>query len=527
MKPRIPIALPIALIVLLALGSLQGGRIDTIRESESFYRWVVSASTLTRLGDLLEPDISADLPDPMDEELFAQLDEIAESLLPDYPIDDEYDLNTDGTVRSRLLRAVRQSEDQDIWDLLREAEVQETLAQFRTYLAANQIQSMGTQFSTSSLYGDASSVQGVGLTSMFFGFRKLAANLLWIQVDSFWHSGEMHRMLPIMRTCVAFDPNFVDAYLLGSWHLAYNIPAKIELTPEPLKKFNPRYNKRLGLREEWYYLGAEFLRDGIRKNPRDYRLYFDLGYSIYEQKLHDHANAVLYLDEARRHKHDRWVPRMLYRSLSLNGQYEDAIAGWEDYLLDFPNNVSAPRLLLKNRGYLADAIADEALECMDLAEAAKTGFQQALEAARKDGLGSEIDRLREEISKANAFILEMDGLNLKEKDKAMDVWLELSTYVGETVSKGRIMRRNALNYLEEGRDLEAISELQIVRWEDLENFDNFNELIIKIKQDADIPLSVSEQLQVLRVADAEQYLTEEDDSNRIYRIECPYRSMNA
>jgi hypothetical protein len=89
------------------------------------------------------------------------------------------------------------------------------------------------------------------------------------------------------------------------------------------------------------------------------------------------------------------------------------------------------------------------------------------------------------------------------------------------------MRRNALNYLEEGRDLEAISELQIVRWEDLENFDNFNELIIKIKQDADIPLSVSEQLQVLRVADAEQYLTEEDDSNRIYRIECPYRSMNA
>ena len=80
-------------------------------------------------------------------------------------------------------------------------------------------------------------------------------------------------------------PNFVDAYLLGAWHLAYNLTAKLPETPEPMKVYFPKYGKRLGIKQEWYYIATEFLKDGIRKNPRDYRVYFDLGYGIYENKL--------------------------------------------------------------------------------------------------------------------------------------------------------------------------------------------------------------------------------------------------
>ena len=37
----------------------------------------------------------------------------------------------------------------------------------------------------------------------------------------------MHRMLPLMKTCVTLDPGFVDAYLLGAWHMAYNATASM------------------------------------------------------------------------------------------------------------------------------------------------------------------------------------------------------------------------------------------------------------------------------------------------------------
>ena len=95
--------------------------------------------------------------------------------------------------------------------------------------------------------------------------------------------------------------------------MAYNITAKLEATPEPEKKWSEKYKRRLGRKEEWYHIAADFLKDGIRKNPRNYKLYFELGYGIYDQKVRDYTNAVRYMDAALDHPHERWVPRMLQR----------------------------------------------------------------------------------------------------------------------------------------------------------------------------------------------------------------------
>lgn len=522
MNNHLPKILLVLLIISLFLGALQGTRINTIKETETFYRWAVSTASLTRMGDTLEPDVSADIPDPMDDEIFAQLNEIAETLLPDYPVDEEFDLNPDGAPQSKLVRAVRQSHDSDIWDILQKPELKDVQKTFLSYLATNQIQSIGTQLSASSLYGEASTVDGVGLTGMFFGLRTLAANFLWMQVDSHWHTGELHRMVPLMRTCVTFDPNFIDAYLLGAWHLSYNIPAKIEPTPEPLKKFNKKYNRRLGLREEWYYMAVDFLRDGIRKNPRDYRLYFDLGYAVYAQKLNDHPNAIRYLDEARRHKHDKWVPRMLFRSLFRNGQYEDAIEGWEEYLIEFPDHDIGKRFLEINKGFLADAIADDAQTCSNAARDAKEKFQTQLQTAQTQGNQLEIDRLNAEIQKADAFIEEMNTRALTEINTAAKIWIKLLDNENDTMAKGRLVRRKALALKQEGRYLEAIAELDLIRWQDLLFFDEASNIMIEIKQENGLPLTVSEQLQVLRLEDAAQFMHEEDKPKKIRRIECDY-----
>ena len=520
MNSHFPKILALLFIVFLSLGAIQGNRINAIKESEIFYRWTLSAASLTRLGDTLEPDGSADIAEAMDDEVFAELDAIAETLLPDYPVDEKFDLNSDGTPRSRLLRAARQSHDDDVWKLISRNEVSDLRSKFHEFLATNQIQSSGVQFSASSLYGDASNVNGVGLTGMFFGLRTLAANFLWMQVDSFWHSGEMHRMVPLMRTCVTFDPNFIDAYLLGAWHLAYNIPAKIEPTPEPLKVYSPKYKRRVGLKEEWYYMAVDFLRDGIRKNPRDYRLYFDLGYAIYEQKLDDHPNAILYLDEARRHKHDRWVPRMLFRSLFLNKQYEDAIEGWESYLIDFPDHEVGDRFLEINRGFLAEAIADEAYECKMAALAEKSRLEEERDSFDSASDSEDFTRLNEEVNKAETVAAEMETRMNKELTTALTIWYKLLEDDRDTMARGRIARRNAIAMRQSGRYLEAIAELEIIRWLDLQFFEELSNMIIEIKKENNIPLNISEQLQVLRDEDAQIYA--EDEKKKIRRLECKY-----
>jgi hypothetical protein len=269
-------------------------------------------------------------------------------------------------------------------------------------------------------------------------------------------------------------------------------------------------------------MSADFLRDGIRKNPRDYRLYFDLGYAIYEQKLQDHPNAILYLDEARRHKHDKWVPRMLFRSLFLNGQYEDSIEGWTEYLKDFPGHEVGLRQIDINQGFLAEAIADEARECIMAGLKAKGEFEEQLASAQAGGDQSEITRLTQEIEKADTYMRRLDARITKELTYAMNLWTKLYEDERDTLAYGRIVRRQAINLRNEDRALEAIAELDLIRWLDFQFFDEASNLIIDIKQDHAIPLSVSEQLQLLRQEDAKKWLDEEELPKRIRRLECEY-----
>lgn len=519
MPSRNSTLLMIAIALTWALTAFQGNRIESIRKSEAFYRWALSAASLTRLDETLEPDKSESVAEAMDDELFARLVEVAESELPDYEVDLEQDVDSEGNPTSKLVRAVRQSQDKDLWRFVNSSTTSDIRKDFLKYLRSRQIQSLGTQFGASSLYDESTQAEGVGIAGLFFGFRKVAANLLWIQVDSHWHSGQMHRMVPLMRTTVALDPAFVDAYLLGAWHLAYNIPARIEPTPEPLKKIVPGYHKPIGLREEWFLLGAEFLRDGIRKNPRDYRLYFDLGFGIYAQKLEDHPNAILYLDEARRHKHDRWVPRMLFGSLQANGQYEDAIEGWESYIVDFGETEVTNRKILENKGFMAEAIADEGRECEDLIQASIDEWTDKLSAG---ATGAEADELNANIESAQKKLIEIEAIIQEELKNAHDIWTGLYDRFDDPLARGRLAIRAAKELVEEGRYIEAVAELDIIRFEDFSNFDEASDLIIEIKQEAGMPLAVSEQRQVIRQQDVERLNRQVEKQKRIQRIDCGY-----
>jgi len=515
-SPRITQVILLGVIVLaVALGSVQGQRLDAMENAERLYRWVVSAATLSEIGDTLELGAEEEGVEAMDDELFARVVELGEAELPEIPAEDA------DAPRMKLVRAVRQGMDKQVYELLAAPAAKPLRQDFEQYLSEDKIVSRGTQFGVASLYDQETQAQGFGLPSLFFGFRKVAANFLWMQVDQYWHAGQIHRMVPLMRTTVSLDPSFVDAYLLGAWHLAYNFTAKMRDTPEPLKEFSPKYKRRVGPKEEWYFIAADFLKDGIRKNPRDYRLYFDLGYAIYENKLEDHVNAVRYLKEARRYKHDQWVPRMLYRSMWLNGQYEEAIDGWEQYLEQFPDSHQAKRFLQINKGYLAEARGEQARACAKSARAIAEELR--FQAAQADAAGDEdkAATLRREAETAEADAIELETLAEEEIEKSMRIWVAMIRQSQDSIAISRSRRRTALEYANEERYLEAVAELEIARYEMLDAFDELSDLMIQVKLEGGRPLTVSEKLALERKREAYPYIKDELPSRRNY-IDCDY-----
>jgi hypothetical protein len=502
-------------VLFLAIGAVQGNRLGHMREVERFYRWVVSASTSAMSGETLESEKAAGT-EPLDDELFAEIQALAEQQLPDaIPVEDP-DRNALGEARPKLVRAVRQERDREVYDLLASAQGQPLMEKYTGYLRENKLISVGTQFTADDMYGGEP--QGVGLTSLFFGFRKLAANFLWLNVDTAWHAGQMHRMVPMMRTTVTLDPNFIDAYLLGGWHLAYNLTAKLPETPEPLKEFHPKYKRRLGVKEVWYYVAADFLKDGIRKNPREYKLYFDLGYAVYENKLNDHANAVRYLKEARRYKHDSWVPRMLYYSMWRNGQYDEALAGWQEYAQQFPQSTQALRFIPINAAYLAEAKSDQAAECAEAARIASADFTRQADELDAKGEAAGAADLRAKAAEANRVVAEMDTMSVQEWDKARTIFERMKQ---DSVASYRLQRRTALDLARDGRAREAVAYLDVARNQYLESFDEISDLIIDIKLKGGLPLLVTEKYAVERRREAAAYAQPDVPKPKRF-VECVY-----
>ncbi|MFO7775049.1 MAG: hypothetical protein R6W89_04555 [Candidatus Hydrogenedentota bacterium] len=477
------------MLAFLAVAGWQGQQLVKLREAEGFYRWMIAAANQVVVFDGLE-HVMEDLenpnrPEPVDEEFFAQVESATEEFLPaDIPIQEE-DLDEEGEPRSALVRAVRQGGYQEeLWRLANSSELAHLRRDFNQYVNERRLASIGEQFDLEEMYAQGTLVN---LGNMFLGFRKMMANLIWLEVDRYWHEGQYHRMVPLMRTTVALDPSFVEAFILGAWHLAYNITAPMPPTPDALKEYSEEYDDWIGQRERFYYEAVDFLKDGIRKNPTDFRLYFDLGFAVYHEKLEDNENAVRYLREAIRYPHETWARRTYYRMLEENGQYEEALEGWRQYREEFPDNQVAPLFVERNRGLLYEQRAEEAYAEADEAEA--------------EGRTEEAEELRAYADEQYA--------------NARETWQRLIAMSGGShpFAETRLQRMDALELANEGRYYEAVALLEYARWESSEFFDEASELIIEIKQEGDLPLTLSEIQYLERQREAEQRRQMQEEMN--------------
>lgn len=501
----------------LALGAAQGRRVGHLRECEIFYRWMLSASNQVRLFG--QPGYVPPGEDPAkfrDEELFERLVQSTETMLPDIPLDKlDYDSNGNPfpkivryssvprpepdseaaePERGEIITEERLEREARLWKLAQDPALAPVRAEMAAAYRAGEMTSLGSQFGVAGMYDYENRSTTASLANMFFGFRKMAANLVWLEVDRFWHKGMMHRMIPLMHTCVALDPTFIDAYLLGAWHLAYNATAKLDDTPWELRTYKPQYEAWVGEKEALYFEAVDFLRDGIRKNPRNYKLYFDLGYATYENKLNDHVNAIKYLSEAVRVDHDKWVRRQLYRIQGLNEQFEESKAGWESYLRWQPDNVTAPRFIrlmegrilerdLEHAGVSAKAAERLAKRAADRGDAAAAADWQAkAEQAR--------DREKQLFQAAKEF-----WANEVERSGAQK----------DTFAEARMLRLEAIELAAKGQYVEANIALEQARWTSNELWNEMTDLMVRFKQESNTPLALTEKKAIQRHEEQLEY----------------------
>lgn len=163
----------------------------------------------------------------------------------------------------------------------------------------------------------------------FAGFREMAAGLLWVRADEFFHTGNYEALMPIFRMVTWLDPHQIIVYATGAWHLDYN--------------FTDSY-----ARSDRRYIPASIslLEEGIANNPRGYELYFELAWTHYYQKIKDYDKAVEWAEKAvqlpaidpntgREIDRPLFVDRMLAHMYEKAGRLDDTDRQWRETLAKY------------------------------------------------------------------------------------------------------------------------------------------------------------------------------------------------
>ena len=318
------LAFAAVLAVLLVGVGLQQAKIDRQRVSVSFYRWIEK-----QRARALHPDTVVTVEKGEEEEFFERVKGFVDQGIK------KMDPGVGGLADPQLKAPA-------VWNIASTPLMKDYRKEFLVLLKAKKVKGVESDL--------ALMEPGVGayLGTLMLGFRNIVADLLWLKVDEYWHKGLLNRMLPMMYTVVRLDPHFLDAYAIGAWHLAYNAYAAVD-DPEEKQVFVTR--------------AIAFLQDGIERNPTRFKLYFELGYGIYYLKTKEYEKAVVEIERAVRcDDHEPVHERMLLHAYERSGRYEDSLRGWIIYREEHPDNLVAPRFVLRERGLIleSDGREDEA-----------------------------------------------------------------------------------------------------------------------------------------------------------------------
>ena len=165
---------------------------------------------------------------------------------------------------------------------------------------------------------EPTAITGVIVGAILGGFREVAASMLWLKLDSMWHSGEAQQPqgLHVMRTVTLLDPHWLEPWWVTAWHLAYNLYVETD-DPERRALFLDK--------------GINALKEGISWNPDRYELYWELGWTYYN-KVDDYKEAAKWFRACIEFEHPEHIERMVAHAYERLPDMPKAL-DWYDYCL--------------------------------------------------------------------------------------------------------------------------------------------------------------------------------------------------
>jgi tetratricopeptide (TPR) repeat protein len=170
------------------------------------------------------------------------------------------------------------------------------------------------------------------------GFRGVAADILWLRTDMYFHMGQWYKVLPLYRTITFLQPHFIQAWSVAGWHMAYNIYHEARDEDKP----------------KWLEAGLDFLKEGIINNPGRYELYFETGWTCFH-KARNYDEAIKYFRRAIRFPHPDYVDRMIAHAFLKKGDSQGAYEEWKRIVKLYPQDRLSQDWLKKVKAMLEEA----------------------------------------------------------------------------------------------------------------------------------------------------------------------------
>jgi tetratricopeptide (TPR) repeat protein len=142
---------------------------------------------------------------------------------------------------------------------------------------------------------------------------------LWETTDHYWHEGDYHRVISIIRICVEADPTFTEAYSVGAW-LIWSL-GDIQTADA-------------------------FLKYGLAHAPKAQQadMCYELGWQLYNTKRY--TNALPYLQKAvALGAKNRLAYTILAHCYTRLKRYDESIATWKQVIKRYPDFQAAPKNL--------------------------------------------------------------------------------------------------------------------------------------------------------------------------------------
>jgi len=177
------------------------------------------------------------------------------------------------------------------------------------------------------------------------GFRGIAVDIMWIEIDELWHHGKWFEIIPFLRAITWLQPHFIEPWALGAWHMAYNLYAYAGDAPD---------------RDKYITQGIRFLKEGLSKNRNGYRMWFELGW-IYYHKLKHYDDAIRYFRGAMRFEHPSYIDRMVAHAYRKKGDIESEYRQWQRCVAAFPEDDYHQNITLRHMEAARDKLIEAGL----------------------------------------------------------------------------------------------------------------------------------------------------------------------